>query len=132
MENEPENEKQEPGILLPVIHDQCPVCGSSKRLGELKVNELKASGALPQTFPYQGMTLQAPLVDQQHPPKIIGPVITIKVMLMSIDVCAEPTCGAVYCTSFNIVDTPAQVQAQQQPMHNPSFRNFPGQVGRRN
>lgn len=122
----PEEPKQELSLLLPVTHDKCPVCGSARRLGQVKVDEFKKAGILPQAWPYKGMTLQAPLVDQAHPPKIIGAMVTVKVMIMVFDVCAEPECGCLYCTEFNVVDTPAQIQQQPVSPQRPGFRNFPG------
>lgn len=111
-ENLPENLPEEK-ITLPVIHNSCPACMSQRRLSAIVVDQLKKSGGLPKTLPFSGLALQVPLVDQTRPPILVGPVMTIKVMTVMLEICAEPDCGAMYCTSFNIVETPAQMQSMK-------------------
>lgn len=109
-----EIQKDDTRGVFPVLHDKCPVCGSKERLGQQVVDELKKDKTLPEAFGYAGITLQAALLDPAHPPTILASTFTIKVMLLSLDVCANPDCGAVYCTTFSVVDRPAQLGTPQQ------------------
>lgn len=106
-------EKKHPPFL--VTHEKCPVCGSTERLGQQVVDELKKDKALPEAFAYAGVTLQAPLFDPMHPPSILATAFTIKGLILCIDVCANPDCGVVYCTRFDVVDRPAQIVPQPPP-----------------
>ena len=124
MTTEPTDEK----MTLPVVHDACPVCKSTKRLGAGMIQQLKDEGVIHKDSFNEGLINQIPLVDQAHPPTIIGAQIKIRVMLVYWDVCE---CGAMYCTKFNVVEAPAQVQMQppQAPSH--GFRGFPYNPRRR-
>ena len=56
------NKKQHP-MVLPVTHTKCPVCGSTRRLGQMKVNEMIKNGELSKDFPYRGIAMQAQILD---------------------------------------------------------------------
>jgi hypothetical protein len=119
---DPETNKQEDRVpmLLPVVHNKCPVCGSTKRLGKTYIDNLKKDGLLAEDFPYEGITLQVPLINQTKAPLIIGVPLNIKVILIALDACAEPECGTVYCTVFNVVDGKAQAgMPGMPPLFNP-------------
>ncbi len=116
-------ETPEEKMVMPVIFNQCPVCGSTKRLAEDYIRQLKDEGVIPKDFggpQCKGLVTTAPLIDQLHPPAILGPMITVPVLQVFWDVCGEPECGALYCTRFDCVAAPAQVQ--QQPPPPPQFQ----------
>ena len=104
---------------LPVIFDTCPNCNSENRLALSLVDSLKAGGSLPKTFPFTGLALQVPLMDQTRPPILVGPTMTLKVMTVMLEICGD--CGTVYCTKFDIVDTPAQMQTMKPQNRNTGF-----------
>ena len=109
----------QPKLNTPVTYDACPVCGSKVRLGATIIQELKDEGKLHKDAFNDGMMMQIGLLDQAHPPAIIANVIKIKVIVVYWDVCE---CGAMYCYKFDCIETPAQVQTQQQrPLPRPNF-----------
>jgi hypothetical protein len=103
-------------IELPVTHDKCPVCGETKRLGQITIDNLKKDKSISDNFPYAGIVLQAQIIDPMMLTKILTPTINVKTIQVGIDVCANPDCGAVYCVRFEVIEQPVQVTRQQMPM----------------
>lgn len=136
LENQPSDngkpeENQQPvpeKITWPKLFDQCPNCGSKVRLGATAIQQLKDEGKLHKDSFNGGLMMQIPLLDQAHPPSILGPMIKIPVLFVFYDVCE---CGTMYCTRFECVESAAQVTAQKQSPP-PGFRGYPGNPGRRN
>ena len=121
---EPEKEK----ITFPRIFDQCPNCGSQVRLATAAIQQLKDAGTVHKDSFNTGLMHQIPLLDQAHPPTILGPQIKIPMLLIYWDVCE---CGTMYCTKFEVIQAPAQVEMQQPaPPH--GFRGFNPPTHRRN
>jgi hypothetical protein len=96
------------------VYEQCPVCKSKKRLAASKIQSLKDKTALHRDSFKDGLMFQIPLMDPNRPPSIIAPVMKINVLYIFWDVCAE--CGNIYCTKFECVETPAQMEVQKQPL----------------
>jgi hypothetical protein len=113
----------EPTMTLPIVFEDCPVCGGKKRLVEDYLNQLRAEGTIHKDSFKGGLFNQVPLIDPTHPPSILAKIISIKVILVYWDVCA---CGVMYCTKFECRDTPAEVQRQLPPMPMPDFLNILG------
>lgn len=109
----------EPNMKLPILHDACPTCGSKKRIGDTLIQQYKDEGSLHKDSFNDGLVFQIPLVDQAHPPAILGPTIKIKTILVFWDVCE---CGQIYCTKFDCVEAKGQVQMNQKP----GLGKFPG------
>ena len=116
--------EEKPKMTLPVVFDRCPVCGGAKRLGLDYLNQLREEGLLHKDSFKGGMVHQVALVDQAHPPAILAQVVNIKVLYIHWDICGD--CGTQYCTKFNCVDTPAQVQVQPPPNAGQPRRMFNG------
>lgn len=125
---QPPEEPEQPAVTFPKTFDACPRCGSKVRLGMEAIRQMKEQGLVHKdSFP-NGLVHQIPMLDQAHPPTIIGPTIKIPILLVYWDVCE---CGEMYCTNFVIQQAPAQVQMQkQQPP--PGFRGFRPPGGRSN
>jgi hypothetical protein len=88
------------------------VCGSSRRLAESYIQELKDKGEIHKDSFSNGLIHQIPLIDQSHPPSLLSTTIKVKMLNVYWDICE---CGTMYCTKFNCVETAAQVQAQRRP-----------------
>lgn len=101
-------------MTLPKTFDTCPACGNPTRLAETVIEQLKDERVLPKEFGgvgQQGLVIQFPLIDQAHPPAILGPHIKIKVLHVYWDICSN--CGTMYCTKFDCTDAMAQAQVQE-------------------
>lgn len=111
-------------IKMPIVHDKCPVCGSTARLGQAAINQFKSQGILPkEAFGGGGLLLQARLFDPHHPPVVITPTIIVKVIQVHWDVCGgypDKPCGTIYCTRFEILDQVADVQLIPGPPVDPT------------
>jgi hypothetical protein len=118
MTSEPVNGKKQE----PVTFDACPVCKGKKRLGADHIQQLKDAGVLHKDSFKNGFMHQIPLLDQAHPPTILGPTIKVNVANLYFDACAD--CGTMYCTRFEIVEMPAQIQMQQRPSPPPPAGRF--------
>jgi hypothetical protein len=115
---------------LPVTHDKCPVCGSTAGLIQQTLDNLRNTGKIDKISFLEGCVLPVPLFDQAHPPKILSLLansIKVPMITLSLEVCAEPDCGALYCKKFNVTEQeiPIQIQKQQIPPthHDPRFRS---------
>lgn len=110
-------------VKLPVIFDKCPNCGSTERLAETHMKQLKEEGYLSPEYPV-GMIFQTPLVDQAKMQKTVLSSLTgmtkIKVIVEYFDTCAS--CGTVYCTSWNMIEQDAKLSVQQPAPPPPQFR----------
>lgn len=101
---------------LPLCFDACPKCGSTDRAMEKITEELIAKGVLPKKFGdgapewAKGMMQTIPLVDPNHLPAIIAPIMTCKAVEMYMDICVG--CGIMYATRINLIDAPLQIQQQ--------------------
>jgi hypothetical protein len=113
---DPEEKKEETApLVLPVTHKKCPVCGSTRRLGQMKVDEMIKNGELSKDFPYKGIAMQVQILDLAKLNAFMPTNFKVKTIVFCIDACAEPDCGAVYCVTFDIIEQPAQMQMQRQP-----------------
>jgi len=97
---------------LPIIREECPKCGCKTRLIQEYTNKLKKDGKIPSDYMKDepsystGIIQQLPMIDPNHPPKILGPSMKVNVIISSQDYCAK--CLEYYCSYFNIVEMPAQ------------------------
>lgn len=103
-------EVKAPELSLPVTHGKCPVCGSTRGVYKETMERLKKEGVLPANYDLKGVSFQAPLVDPLHPPSILASMISVKIMQVTIEICAEPSCGAVYCSHVSLLDGQGQVK----------------------
>jgi hypothetical protein len=122
MTEEPKKEK----MVVPKVFDACPVCQSKVRLGAGWIQQLKDEGLIHKDSFNGGLMHQIPLLDEKHPPSIIAQTFKIPVILIYWDVCE---CGNMYCTKFDVVNAPAQVQTQQRPASNAFPINLRGSGG---
>jgi hypothetical protein len=117
MDNEPKKE-----IVMPIVFDFCPVCGSKVRLGATLIQQLKDSGELHKDAFPDGLMLQVPLVDRAHPPTVLSLTgMKVKVITAYWDICE---CGNMYCVKFNCIDAPVQTQPMPPPGNGGGF-NMP-------
>ncbi len=119
-EKQPEGNQSEK-MKFPRTFDKCPKCGSKVRLGATIIKQLKDEGVIHKDSFNQGLMHQIPMVDQAHPPKILGPMFKLPVLLIYWDVCE---CGEMYCTEFALQMAPAQMQMQRQQPPGPSHPFF--------
>ncbi len=120
---EPEKTPDEPvpeKLTWPKTYDACPNCGSKVRLGATAIKQLKDEGKLHKDSFNGGLMHQIPLLDQAHPPSILGPTVKIPIIYVFWDVCE---CGTMYANRFEVIETPAQMQVQRQAPP-PGFRGF--------
>jgi hypothetical protein len=83
-------------------------------MAESVIKQLREEGLIHKdSFTANCLVTQIPLIDQSHPPAFLAPTVKVKVLNIYWDICAD--CGAEYCTRFEVVDMPAQVQMQKQP-----------------
>lgn len=108
--------EEENKLVLPVVHDRCPVCGSTVRLAEAYIKQCIGDGSLPQgIFGGEGMMFRIPLIDPQHPPVIMSTRMMVKILLIQWDVCGGKDgspCGNIYCTRLEVNERPADIQMQ--------------------
>ena len=124
-----ENQPPEPEkVTFPKTFDACPKCGSKVRLAAAAIQQLKDEGRLHKDSFNGGLMHQIPLLDQAHPPSILGPMIKLPMLYVYWDVCE---CGEMYCTRFDMIEAPAQVNMQHQAPP-PGFRGFNPPTHRRN
>ena len=119
----PEIKKPEP--VYPIVFEKCPHCGSTRKLGIEAIQLLKDQLLLHKdSFP-GGMMLQVPMLDQNHPPKVMSSVVKFKVLSIFYDVCE---CGTMYCTKFEITD--GAIMQQAPPMGPGPGMKRPGVFGK--
>lgn len=109
-------------MVIPRVFDACPVCHSKNRLGAGYIQQLKDEGILHKDSFNGGLMHQIPMLDQAHPPAILGPVLKVPIVLVYWDVCE---CGNMYCTKFDVVQQPMQMQMQRSQQR-PPFGGLPG------
>jgi hypothetical protein len=100
-------------LNLPVTHDKCPVCGSEKGLIKQAMEELRQEGKLNKTSFPLGCVIPSPLLDPTHPPPILTNSVKVPVINLYYEVCAEPECGALYCTRFDVTEQAIPDQFQR-------------------
>lgn len=113
---------EEKEIKLPITYDACPLCGSKKRLGQEYIQQLKDEGLLHKDSFSGGLVHQVMLYDPAHQPTVISQQFKIKVLTIYWDVCG---CGMMYCTRFDCVETPVQIQTPPGPQRTQGLAQFP-------
>ena len=111
--------------VYPIVFEKCPHCGSTRRLGIEAIQYLKDQLLLHKDSFSGGMMLQVPMIDQNHPPKVVSSVVKFKVLSIFYDVCE---CGTMYCTKFEITD--GAIMQQASPMGPGPGLKRPGVFGK--
>jgi hypothetical protein len=124
------SEPPNPTPLLPKTFDQCPVCGSPNKLGLQYLQYLRETKQIHQDSFKGGLMHQIPMLDQAHPPTILGPRFKVKVLAVFWDVCAE--CGTMYCTKFDVIEGVGVTERPPGSLTPPPPPNFRGPFPRRN
>ena len=101
-------------IKFPVTHDKCPVCGEKEGLVRIAMDDLREDSKIhKESFP-EGIVNPIPLLDQKHPPAVIlAKSVKIPTINIYYEVCANPDCGAMYCTKFDVTEIEMPVQFRQ-------------------
>jgi len=102
---ETQNEK----LDFPIVHDKCPVCGSTKRVTEMLRDEQAAKGKVPKDSPMIALRAMTPIAEL---PAIMLGLSMIPLLTFDFDVCANPDCGVVYCPTITRQDMPASTLQQ--------------------
>ncbi|MDP2730299.1 MAG: hypothetical protein Q8O55_07445 [Dehalococcoidales bacterium] len=95
--------------------DECPVCGSDKRIGEKTIVKLKESGVLGKNAA-ANLVFPIPMVDQEKLKQSVLVALAAQVTITSMniwwDICEM--CGTMYCIRAEIVEqtVPLQMQAK--------------------
>jgi len=104
-------------LEFPLVFDQCPNCGSERRIVEILLEKEREQGRINKDAKATVMIQNTAIVD----PTRAGMALTIPVLLTFYDICAD--CGTLYCVLAQLQKAMPQMAPGKQP---PGFLFPPG------